>query len=55
MTTQIGYIIVIRGGRSGSFSGLFGISCSVHIFEDSVQIWIINLNYLKKFKIYYML
>ncbi|WZZ84814.1 hypothetical protein YC2023_113393 [Brassica napus] len=25
----------ISGGRSGSFSGLFGNSCSVQIFEDS--------------------
>ena len=45
MMTHIGYVIVIRGGRSGSFSGLFGISCSVQIFEDSVRIWITNLNW----------
>ena len=44
MMTHIGYIIVIRGGRSGSFSGLFGISYSVQIFEDLVRIWITNLN-----------
>ena len=45
MMTHIGYIIVIRDGRSGLFSGLFGISCSVQIFEDSVWIWITNLNW----------
>ena len=38
------YIIVIRSGHSGSFSGLFGIPCSFQIFEDLVRIWITNLN-----------
>ncbi|WZZ27685.1 hypothetical protein YC2023_011086 [Brassica napus] len=33
-----------KGGRSGSFSGLFGISYSVQIFKDLVRIWITNLN-----------
>ena len=39
----------IFDGSSGSFSGLFGILCSVQIFEDPVRIYITNLNYFKKF------
>ena len=41
MMTHIGYVIVIRGGHSGSFSGLFEISYSVQIFEDSVRFGIV--------------
>ncbi|WZY94472.1 hypothetical protein YC2023_066801 [Brassica napus] len=31
--------IIVRGGRSGSFSGLFEILCPVQIFENSVIIF----------------